>query len=217
MRLFFFTLFLAAINAKSDTEMADELVGSTISLISQDLNARISKLLDQNEILRDSKSELSEYLQETFIDPTLVKTSSLIRGEINQLLEGKLVVHPLKIFYSLSGKIIHTIQKSAFQWTQDQKNKMLQINNESGLKKRQYIEDSKGYRFPHLFDNPGFLSGIMDWFFYSAALYPVYNMFENNSEGNFKVWLISNFLFSPFYNRLMYGYYFYQPDEYEYF
>jgi hypothetical protein len=218
MRLLFFTLLLSAIYAKSDTQMVDELVESTIGLVSRNLKSRVSKWLDQITTLQiSSKNELSEYLQETFIDPTLVKTSALIRREINQVLEGKLLIHPLKIFYSMSDKIIHTIQKSAFKWTQDQKYKMPQINNESGLRKRQTREDSAGYRFPHLFDNPGLLSGLVDWFFYTTALFPLYNMFDNTLQGNFYLWLIQNFMVSPVFNRLMYGYYFYQADEYEYF
>ena len=217
MRFFFLALFLT-LYAKSDKEMVNALVESTVSLVSRNLEARVSHLLNQIELPTKSlKNELSKYVNETFIIPTIAEERSLLRREIHRVLEIKQPVRPLKVFYSISDKMIKMMQYNFLKWIQYHKHQTHLINNRKGLKKRDFTDD-EGYQFPHLFDGSGVFSTLIDYFFYTIALTPLYNLFDNQSfKGVLQIWLIQNFMVNPLYNRLMYGYYLYQPDQYEYY
>ena len=227
IRLIF--VFIAISYAKPDNRVMDQLVDSTMRIVSNELNQRVSRSIDQIDFPTDSfEKTFSKYVKETLTNPTLAEERLMIINDV-QVLQEKQFAHPLKAFKSLAKKIIQKIQLNTQKWVLDQKNIMTSknIKNTNLLSKRasnddvEELDNAKSYRFPHLFEDNSALSMVVDQFFWIFAIAPVQSMVfvmgDSIWTSSFYLWLLQNFMIQPFYNRLMYGYYLYKQDKVEYY
>lgn len=219
-----------SVYARSANQLVDQLVSQTLGVVSKHVKGGVSQWLDQVNFPQESTQQISNYMTETFTNPTILELRSFIKSEIDQVLEKtknskksvKQTVDLFKSVASISEKITQKIKLNALEWSkvhQKLSNKFEQraVNHRPGLAKRmtkdvKNAENRKKFRFPHLFDESTFTSSLIDFFFNQIAMLPLYNIFDNTFNGIMSLFVVQNFMVSPLFNRIMYGYYLYTDD-----
>jgi hypothetical protein len=223
MLILYLFLFTTAF-ARSENILIDQVVDSTMTIISNQLNKGLLQRINAIKFPSESaRKEFSEHVSQTLTKPLLAQERLLVQSEVDKVLEVKQSVHLLKALKSLCNKIIEKIKVNTQQWAK--KHIVANGNMINSLSKRGSDESESGklYKFPHIFSERTFTSSLLEQFFWLQAINPLQFLFANGNNGildlngNFNYWLLTNFLVSPLFNRIMYGYYFYEDDKVEYY